>query len=474
MKKSLIVLLSVMVVLAFAASAFALHQVKTVEYQPSVVKAGKSQITLGGEIRIRGNHSNNLDADNKADDKSQSYDQRVRISTKANVTDKTWGVVELETGANSSVGGNGNYTWGTPVGSKRDSKRDSLYLRQAYIAHQFGMIGGIKAGHMLLGLGNRLFFDHTNYGDDAILAWLAVGPGELSLIDIKLAERNTASINAHRADQLDDWEAYVAALEMPLGAVNVGADVTYLMDHDKSTYTRGERFTNVGVRADADLKVVKIKGDVEYQDGTSRVRNVSGGGAPKKFKYKGYAAMLGVEANAGPATVRGGAAIGSGNKNDSSFDKKNEGFRTFLTDSQYSTFVYDYSVKGASGDTNQGLTNTKYVTVGASVKPTADLKISTDVYYLRAVEKVALNGATRDINNVCAATAINSSSCVKSRELGWEVDGKVEYQLASNLAYYIEAGYLFAGDAYDTKDSSGKTNDADNPYRVRHGLLLQF
>jgi len=81
MKKSLIVLLSVMVVLAFTASAFALHQVKSSEYTPGLVKAGKSQITLGGEIRIRGDHKNDLDFDQKASDTTQKYDQRVRLGT---------------------------------------------------------------------------------------------------------------------------------------------------------------------------------------------------------------------------------------------------------------------------------------------------------------------------------------------------------------------------------------------------------
>jgi hypothetical protein len=471
MKKSLIVLLSVMVVLAFAASAFALHQVTSAEYTPGLVKAGKSQIELGGEIRIRGNLSKNSDFSedynkdgagdyiDKENDTVQAYDQRVRLRTKANVTDKTMGLVELETGTTGST-----YTWG----GASNAKSQQLSIRQAYISHQFGMIGGIKAGHMLLGLGNRLFFDHTNYGDDALLGWVAVGPGEISLIDIKVSENG--AVDAHNKAQVaDDYDAYVLAVEMPINAVNVSADVTYLRNRDTTPFDKGLKFFNVGARADADLKVVKVKADVEVQSGKSTKSATE----PTTFKYKGYAAMVGVEANAGPVTIRGGAAYGSGNKEKRAdqVDKKDEGFQTLLTDTQYSTFIYDYSVIGASGATNQGLENTMYVTVGASVKPIPDLKVSADAYLLRAAQKVAINDARKDDSIACT----DIDSCDRSKKLGYEVDAKIEYQLASNLAYFIEAGYLFAGDAYDVFNASkNKTESADNPYRVRHGLLLTF
>lgn len=464
MKKSLIGLLSVMVVLAFTASAFALHQVKSAEYTPGIVKSGKSQIKLGGEIRIRGNLQKNTDFDNQAKDTGQSYDQRVRLKTTANIAEKTSAVVELET----KMGSSSNYSWGCT--GCFNSKSQALYLRQAFISHQFGMIGGIKAGHMLLALGNRLFYDNTNYGDDALLGWLSVGPGELTLIDIKAAE-NTDKTKL----QADDVDAYVLALEMPVNAVNVSADVTYLRDRNTTTgnYTgtatsKGLKLFNIGARAAADLKVVKVMGDIEVQTGKAE----KGVATPKKYKYSGYAAMVGVEANAGPATIRAKAAYGSGDKQVKSTktDKKNEGFQTILTDSKYSTFVYDYSVMTAAGAKHTGLNNTMFLNVGASVKPITDLKLSLDAYYLQAAKARALNGARKDLSVACAGT---TDTCKTSKKLGYEVDGKVEYQLASNLTYYIEAGYLFAGEAYNVyKD--GKNRSSDNPYRVRHGLIIKF
>jgi len=104
MKKYLVLALSVMVVLAFAATSFALHQVTATEYTPSVVKAAKAQITLGGEIRIRGDvKKNTSDFDNDRPDTTQKYDQRVRLNTKAQVSPDTFGLVELETTDNSGT-----------------------------------------------------------------------------------------------------------------------------------------------------------------------------------------------------------------------------------------------------------------------------------------------------------------------------------------------------------------------------------
>lgn len=456
MKKTLIALLSVSVVMLFTVSAFALHQSKAGEYTPSLVKSGKSQITIDGEIRIRGDYKNNTSdfKDKGASDNSQTYDQRVRLGVKGNVSANTFGVVELETGENTSARGASNYAWG----SGTDKKRDALYIRQAYIAHQTNALGtpaGFKAGHLVVRVGNGLFFDHSSYGDDGFVLWVSAGPGEVSFTNLKASEGTTT--------KNDDVEFYVLGYEAPLSGVNLSADLTYVRSHSNAltvthpdtitkAYDEGEKFYNLGLRADADLKVVKVKADVEFQTGEAKDATTT----PKQYKSSGFATQLGVEANAGPVTIRGGAAYGSGD--DVHSYNKDEGFRTYLTDNQYYTFVYGYSVKGASGTTHTGLENTMFANVGVTAKPMADLKVSVDGYYLKAVRPVALMGATK-----------------RDKDLGYELDGKVEYQIDSNLAYYIEAGYLVAGDAYNRYDTGlAKNVDADNAYRVRHGLLLKF
>ncbi|MDP3260151.1 MAG: hypothetical protein Q8M34_06160, partial [Thermodesulfovibrionales bacterium] len=62
MKKYLALVLGVLFTLGFAASAFAIHAEIPAETQ-AVVAKGTSQITLGGELRFRGELRNNTDLD---------------------------------------------------------------------------------------------------------------------------------------------------------------------------------------------------------------------------------------------------------------------------------------------------------------------------------------------------------------------------------------------------------------------------
>jgi len=438
MKKYLLVLLSVLAIVAFATTAFALHEVQTQEYTPGMVKAGKTMIELNGQIRIRGEVNDNLSDFTDTDecpgslcsDHNSFYNQRVRLGVKATVSPNTFGYVELESG--DVADGDNGYTWGG-----LDTKRGSLDIRQAYISTNLGKFATLKAGHMLLALGNNLFFDHSKFGDDAILLSIPVADGELTLLTIKLLEQQT--------HENDDIDAYVVAFGTPIDKINLGIDVTHLRWHDKSAFDNGARLTNIGVNAKADLGVAVVKADVEYQFGKFGSVTPSG----DDTKTRGYAAMLGAAMPAGPVSARINAAYGSGDKE--STDDKNEAYINFLGDEQYYTYIYDYKTITAAGAMHTGISNTWYVNAGVTAMPMTDLTILGDVYFLRAAKKVS------DVED--------------SKAIGTELDAKIEYQLDSNLVYYVEAGYLWAGDLY--KNVTGG-EDPDNPWSVRQGLLLNF
>ena len=141
MRKISILLLAVVALLAFTASAFALHGVKDMlDYSPSVVKAKSAQVELSGHIRIRGNISDNTSdfQDSEDDtagtnDDNESYDQRIRLMTKATVSPNTQGVFELEMG---SADGD-NFGWGNTQGGGGtvehigNSKPGTMDIRQA-------------------------------------------------------------------------------------------------------------------------------------------------------------------------------------------------------------------------------------------------------------------------------------------------------------------------------------------------------
>jgi hypothetical protein len=452
MRKFLLVVLSVLLVIGFSSTTFARHGTVESEYNPGMVTKEGVQIEMSGQVRVRGEYRDNVDDfdDDEGDDDAY-FDSRVRLKFKARVTPSTMGVVELETGGDTGD----SHTWGTgPSGATGNGgvgignrKIGDLAVRQAYIATQMHPFGnqtdhvGLKAGHMLLALGNGLFYDHSKFGDDGVIVWTNIPgtDGEVSFIYSKFEEGDTA--------ESDDVNVYALALEYPANGVNVTGDVTLLDIQDYNGVMAGSpgaHLWNFGLRGDAEVSGINLMGNVEFQAGSA-----DEAAAGDDLDFEGWAVLLGADTMVSDVNVNAEFAYGSGD--DDGTDSNEESFITSLGASQHYTYVYEHRTVSAAFDTSTGIANTWYVKVGASAKPMPDVKVIADVYYLQASEDVAINGGSEDSG------------------LGWEIDGKLEYQIDKNLLYFVEGGYFFVGDAYDFP-----TEDGDNAYAVRNGVVLKF
>ena len=442
MKKYLTIMLSMLFVLGLVASSFAIHAEIPAETQ-AVVAKGTTQITLGGSLRFRGEykHNTNDQIDGGTDDHIAYYDGRVRLHINAKISDTVRGFVQVEAGDGKTKD---TWVWGGESGAKGlyqqgDAKRGEFNLLQAWIMYNPGPIG-IKVGHMPLALGNKLFFEHTKFGDDAIVLFAQPNPAtHVALLTAKFREGNTG-IN-------DDANAYVLLARYKNSVFKIGGDVTYVDDQQPSlagfTGYDAIHLWNIGLRGDINLNALVLRGDVELQTG----KFVVPGG--NDLDIKGYALLAGLDYKIANSTLTAEFAYGSGD--DNAADDNFETFITSLSGVQHYTYVYEYRTKSAVGATNTGLANTWYIKLGASTKVNRALSLKGAVYVLRAAEDVSLNGGTAD------------------KDLGWEIDGKISYKLARNLEYYVEGGYFFTGDAYDYP---GK--EADNAYAIRHGIQLKF
>ncbi|TNF55587.1 hypothetical protein EP227_02300 [bacterium] len=455
MKKSFVVLLSMLLLLGFSVSSFALHATEESEYVPGMVTSEGVQISMSGHIRLRHEFNDNLVLDESNSGNNQSkFNTRVRLKHDIRVTPNTFGVIELETavGEDGKVGD--SITWAQGASANRGSsqvfgnfgnrKVSELSIRQAYIAHQgsglLGRTAGIKAGHMLLALGNGIFFDHSQYGDDAIILWTELGDGELSFNYILLEENDVALA--------DDVEVYALAAEYPMDNMNVSGDITYVDGQNQSGGDFDIHLWNFGLRGDIDVAGFNLYGDVEVQ--TGEVDNTVGEDAD----FEGWALLVGGDYMIGDIKLAAEFAYGSGQDLE---EKDLEGFVTILPAWEHYTFVYEARTIAATGMRGTGLTNTMYINVGAEAKPMPDLRAMLDIYWLQADEEAILGlGCT-------------PATCSKDDDLGWEIDWKVEYDIDKNLLYYIEGGYFLPGDAYETP-----TGDADDAYAVRNGLILKF
>jgi hypothetical protein len=465
-------------VLGFAASAFAIHAEIPAETQ-AVTAKGASQITIGGEIRFRGDYqNNNTDFNKDLGDYKQYYDSRIRLSVDAQVTPNTEGFIQVEAG--SDVDGNKSsdvFVWGNSTkdpnnpgtGSSNasgiynvgDAKRGTFSVLQGWILYKgsglLGVPAGVKIGHMPLALGNSLFFDHTKYGDDAIVVFAdPMKELHISLLAIKFREGNLSFS--------DDADGYVA-----LGVYNfdknssVSGDATFVNDQTGApvggTHATSFpiHFWNFGLRGNTNISGFGLKADGELQAGKIDHTATALRG---DLKFNGYAFLFGANYKLEPVMLGLDFAYGSGPK-DTTHEDKLGSFVTSQSAIQHYTYVYDYRTVNACGQQYGGLCNTWYVKLSADADLMKDLRANVSGYWLNAVKdnKVALANGT--------------STTGTSKKIGLELDANVQYKIDRNLTYWVEGGYLFAEGFFDTVTPTG-VHGSSNAYSVRHGIQLSF
>ncbi len=471
-----------MFVLGFAASSFAIHAEIPAETQ-AVVSGGSTQITIGGEIRVRGlaeNNTGDFNSNKTSTGDANKWDQRVRLQVEAKVTPNTTGLIQLEAG-DPTLGSNTQAdirNWGTETSGATGSlpfanaKQDAMRVLQAWILHQgSGLLGVpalVKIGHMPIQIGQAgLFYEHTKFGDDALL--LGVDPIKgLHLIGgtVKMSEGNSA-LN-------DDVNAYTFIGSYDVNKdINFGLDLTYAdgqnLNHGNSFGTvindPSLHLWNLGANAKVRVAGLGIAADVAVQD--VKIVNLASN-TTVDSKFMTFATKGDLDYTIKPVTLLAGAAYGSGNNDASGLGRKD--FVTSQSNIQHFTFVYEYLTPNAAGNTSGGLQNTWYLKAGAKADIVKNLDAALQVYYLRAI-----NGYLKETDALHQDT--DPSGIGKSKAIGTEIDGNINFQIDRNLKYYVEGGYLFAGNfwKYATPvDSTDHHKSPDDAWAIRHGIQLSF
>lgn len=468
MKKYLALFIGMLFVLGFAATAFAIHAEIPSETQ-AVVAKGTTQITLGGEIRVRGEFRDNIrDFNDNKVDRDAYWDQRVRFSVEAKVSPNTTGFIQLESG---NADNNDNVTWGVfdpgagalGLYKEGNAKKGDVRILQAWILHQgsglLGIPALVKVGHMPVKIGTGLFLDHSKFGDDALLFGISpVKNMDLILGTLKFKEGTNAS--PVRSTSLnDDATAYALLLNYPIDKnTRIGADVTYVDQQNIGNTGVGAILPNInlwnfGINGDINIAGFGIKADIEMQAG--KIADAAG-----EPKFKGWAAMGGISYKFAPVKLSLDVAYGSGD--DNANDNKIKTFITTQGADQHYTYVYEYRTVNAANALSGGIANTWYVKVGANADLTKDLNADLNLYYLRAVKKVL---------GPSAAVLGITTTPTDSKNIGTEIDGKITYKIDRNLQYWVEGGYLFAGNFWKAVTAGKNPDDA---YAIRHGIMLNF
>lgn len=451
-----------------------------------VVAKGASKLTMDGSVRERGMY----DKDNFTKDTPgrTGYDSRVQLGVTAAVSDQATARILLENGA-----GNGDTeAWGTTANTNAalangnlmngGNKLVGLNILEAWVNYKPG-VWGVKAGHMPLALGNKVFFDHSTSGDDALVFYADPSAAtHVGALTIKFDEQlNSASfpVVANRPDNSDDLDGYVALVTHKVSdAVKLGANWTYLRGGDTAgalgaagtELLQGLSMSNLGLTVDGKVGAISYMADAEIQFGTLAEGTLPAG-ADNTVDQDGWAAKIGADYDLGAGKI--GLVFGYGTGNDTTspgVDNDNDAFVNFLTDTTYDTLIAGFrapiSGAGWSNATgrNSGLSNLTLYQLKGSTKTVCPLT-GKDLSILGSVSYMQLS---EDIDN--SATAVQN----KVDGVGTEIDLIAKWSLTPGLTYSVEAGYLFVGDAYEVANGTADQADPDNLVFLRHGLDLKF
>ena len=462
MKKTVSIIMALVFVLACAISAYAVPA-EIPANTKAVVAKGTTQVTINGSVRVRGETRHNTNDFNSDRGGNMNYwDQQVRLGITADVTPNTTARIVLE---NGDAANRSDFTWGTetyeaqgtiPVGN---GKQGSIYVLEAWLQHKgsglFGVPAGIKIGHQPIRLGYGLFFDQTKFGNDAILFFM--NPTKeltLSAAYIKVTEGNSWNE--------DDINAYsFITAYSPDKNTNLSLDVTYVdaqalgIGSGTNAYTTPFYLWNIGLRGDTKIAGFGLLADVEIQTGKAKSQGIT----RPEIKFSGWALKLGAKYKLDPVTLSLTYGFGSGD--DGSDPKKNKQFQTLQASiwKQDFTYVYDFRTRTSAKNyqksayaPNAYVSNLSYFKLGGNADITKALNADLGVFFLRSHKDVAIMGSKNP-----------------SKNLGWEIDGRITYRFDKNISYWVEGGYLFAGSAFDSP-----TKGSDNAYAFRQGIQVTF
>lgn len=500
MKKYLALVLGMLMVFGFAASAHAsgIHAAIPGETR-AVVAPAPTDIRLGGEIRIRGFYQDNIT--NAAGTEKRAtglpydsgsmawYDQRVRLFLNVRTAPNVTGRIMLETAGE-------NYTWGatnaiaTTGGEVFAGGGVGMNLHEAWLAYTgkglLGVTSGIRAGRQPLVIGEGTFFDHRRRGSDAILLWVEPAKGtDVHFVTAKLFDGITAAPR-NALDNTDDIDLYSLILTHRLDRANtIGVNLSLITSSDvvgsatalgslggfyrmpppaaAANYARAKLdLWNLGLLARGTVSEIGYKATLDFQFGS--VDNIIGvggvPGTPAEVDFEGYGITLGANYRINPVTLRANFVYGSG---DGNTDGKNEAFQTFVgnvIDPNLPTVVYGWRVDTAAGAgiRGTGIANTTAFNLGITFSPFKDVTTHVDYYILRASERLAAAG---------------SGLFGSDKEIGSELNLRTTWTIARGLSYHINAGVLFAGDFYKV-GTTGPASDPKDAIVFQHGLVFSF
>jgi hypothetical protein len=431
MKKFLTIMLASMIIFAMTAPAMAMH------------------FDMSGKLRVRsfvlGNYVN-------GDSSSEFVDQRLRIKG-------TWGIVEnvsltfradvLEGFWGDRLGALGEQVATDPITT--DLILQSGIFQELQTKEQIAF-DWVYGSFVLPSTGTALHIGRQGVNWGTKMAVAADNRDRLKIIQpaggVKLGFvydkfRENFVLNSVNPNIQDSSGTGILALG-DLGGFKSG--IIYYYVSNKSLPMIDTQTSNVDVFTMGTVGKMNLKAELNYVWGDRKTENL-------KVDLEGLAAYVGLGFNAGMADL--GIDFGYARGNDPN-SAKNEGAASHDYDSPfYSIVLYnnlDYDGFQSNKAADRGVTNAIALKAYATAKPSEKLSLTGAILWAQQDEK-AVVGTTNGLD----------------KDLGWELDGYLSYNIYDNVAYTLGIGYLFAGDAFNTA-----AGEIDDPWAMMNRIQIHF
>lgn len=441
MKRFWLVLLSLGLVAAFQASAFAVD-----------VKFSGSYFAAGAYV----DKLNVVENQTHSDQSTALYFQKLQLTTefvvspglslvtRANIMERVWGATRSGTGTPTLLEA-------TRSAATR-AENENIGLDYAYINYNSPI------GIWMIGYQNDHYFG-TTFGDSSTPAGrityiLPVGNFKILAAIVKVVENSYSAVNTASTQTDGDFSEYgVAGIYT---GKNWEAGLLYLYYNNnatRSTENYKNKFQTLQPYAKAKFGPVAVQAEINYYFG----KNEYEAAGSTDQDISSFNAFFDVLGTFGQFYIGGTFAYVQGD-DDPNDDKVHSidnggGGRDWKPNLILWNEDYSYWIDAGATAANKyhEMTNGFLYQLRSGVKPTNKLDVGFSVAYARADKNTVANQVSKDI--------------------GWEIDLTGTYKITDNLSYMLGVGYLIPGDSYKGANSSA---ELDNTYMVLNKLTLTF
>ena len=449
MKRFWLVLLSLGLVMAFSASAFAVD------------------VKLSGDMFVGGVYVNktNLKKDTTTDGMATSYYyQRLRVGaefvvtpgisvvTRADILEKVWGQTRSTQ----------NSTGATLDSQGTAAENENIAFDMAYIRATLP-IGRLEVGQIPFGTWGTVFNNSGPKGLPGVSLFVPAGDMLFGGYIFKLADNSYTAINTTQVASDVDYDLYLLFGKYTAKSWEAGLLVGYLRN---ATTKAASSYTKDGYAAfpyfKATIGPVYLEGEVNAAWGKAK-RYESAASSTNEVDEQHLSGYLSGVVTMGPAYVGGTVAYYSG---DDPADTAKVHAESLFNGIEWSPTLIMWNRDraynfGTLNGNDTGTSNTAgfssyfqnafFWQVMAGVKPTDKLDIRASLSNSTADQLPRLGWLSKD--------------------MGWEVDLTATYKITNNLSYLLGGGYLLTGDYFK---GTSPTASVSNDYLIINKLTLTF